>query len=174
MSQIDFRRPFYASQATPASAAGHWHPIDALRHQIERFYSDLSGGLWTQQFPPFLEGQKLPAPFRDFPPVDIVETDKGYEVATELSGVAEKDIDVSVVGGALKIKGERHEEHKDSYKGHFLRERSFGSFERSFLIPDDADGAKIEAVFKNGLLTVRMPKKAGMDKDVKKIAIRTA
>lgn len=173
MSQIDFRRPLYAPQAGPAMGR-QWHPIEALRHQIEHFYNDLSGGLWAQQSPPFLERNALPGVFRDFPPVDIAETENGYEIATELPGVAEKDIEVSIDGGALRIKGERHDERKDSRKGYFLQERSFGSFERAFRLPEDADSAKIEAVFKNGLLTVRMPKTAGAGKDAKKIAIKAA
>lgn len=173
MSQIDFRRPFYAPQSIPAAPA-HWHPIDALRHQIERFYNDLSGGLWAQQGTPFLERNPLPGMFRDFPPVDIVETEKGYEIATELPGVAERDFDVSINGDVLQIKGERRQEHKDSHKGYFLQERSFGGFERSFRLPKDADSAAIEAVFKNGLLTVRMPKAAGAAKDVKKVPIKAA
>lgn len=173
MSQIDFRRPFYAPQAVPG-AAKHWHPIEALRHQIEHFYNDLSGGLWAQQFPPFLERNALPGMFRDFPPVDIAETEHGYEIATELPGVAEKDVEVSIDGGTIQIKGERHDERKASHKGYFLQERSFGSFERAFRLPKDADSAKVEALFKNGVLTVRMPKAAGATKDVKKVAIKAA
>lgn len=173
MSQIDFRRPFYAQAAVPAPAA-QWHPLDALRHQMERFYYDLSGGLWAQQSPPFGAGAAVPGAVRDFPAVDIAETDKGYELTTELPGIAEKDVSVSIDGGLLKIAGERRQQREDSHKGYFLQERSFGSFARAFRLPEDADNAKIEAVFKNGLLTVTLPKAAGAGAQTKKIAIKTA
>lgn len=173
MSQIDFRRPFYGPQVAPAVTKS-WHPIEALRHQIEHFYNDLSGGLWAQQYPSFVERTALPSLFRDFPPVDIAETDIGYEIATELPGVSEKDVEVSIDRGTLQIKGARHEERKDSHKGYFLQERSFGSFDRAFRLPEDADSAKVEALFKNGVLTVRIPKTAGAGKDVKKVAVKAA
>ena len=173
MSQIDFRRPLYPHTAAPAAAA-HWHPLDALRHQIERAYYDLSGGIWAQQSPPFGEGAALSGVARDFPAVDIAETDKGYELITELPGIAEKDVSVTIDGGLLRIKGERRQQRAESHKGYFLQERSFGSFARSFRLPEDADSAKVEAVFKNGLLTVSLPKAAGLESQAKKIAIKTA
>ena len=68
----------------------------------------------------------------------------------------EKDIEVKLVNGKLVIKGEKQERRKKDY---YLRERHFGSFERYFVLPEDADTSKIEASFEKGVLTVTLPKK---------------
>jgi HSP20 family protein len=71
----------------------------------------------------------------------------------------------------LTIKGERQEEKEEKKKDYYLRERSFGSFQRSFQVPDDVDIDKIECSFKNGLLTVTLPKSAQAQK-AKKIEVK--
>jgi len=83
----------------------------------------------------------------------------------------EKDIEVKVVNDALTIKGETQEEKEEKKKDYYLRERSFGSFERSFGIPEGVDD-KIEASFKKGVLTVMLPKKLEAQKPAKKIGIK--
>jgi len=89
------------------------------------------------------------------PAVDIAEEFNAYEVTAELPGVDEKDIEVKLVDGNLVIKGEKQERRKKDY---YLRERHFGSFERYFVLPEDADTSKIEASFEKGVLTVTLPK----------------
>ena len=84
----------------------------------------------------------------------------------------EKDIEVKVVNDTLTIKGEKQEEKEEKKKDYYLRERSFGSFERSFGIPEGVDGDKIEASFKKGVLTVMLPKKLEAQKPAKKIGIK--
>ncbi len=70
----------------------------------------------------------------------------------------EKNIEVKVGNGHLTIKGEKQEEKEEKEKNYYLHERHFGSFERSFELPDGADAGKIEATFKKGVLTVTVPK----------------
>ena len=89
------------------------------------------------------------------PAVDIAEEFNAYEVTAELPGMDEKDIEVKLVDGNLVIKGEKQERRKKDY---YLRERHFGSFERYFVLPEDADTSKIEASFEKGVLTVTLPK----------------
>ena len=88
--------------------------------------------------------------------------------------VDEKNIEVKVINGTLTIKGEKQEEKEEKKKDYYLQERNFGSFERSFGVPEGVDADKIEANFKKGVLTVTLPKKAEAQKPAKKIEIKAA
>lgn len=92
------------------------------------------------------------------PAVDITETEKEYEITADLPQIAKEDVKLVVENGSLIMKGERQREaeHKDK-KVHRI-ERSYGSFYRSFSLPDDADGSGISAKFKDGVLKVLLPK----------------
>jgi HSP20 family protein len=72
------------------------------------------------------------------------------------------------------MKGERQEEKEEKKKDYYLQERSFGSFQRSFELPHSVDADKIEASFKKGVLTVKLPKKAEAQKPAKKIEVKAA
>ena len=104
----------------------------------------------------------------------MAEAGTKCEITTELPGMDEKNVDVSVANGALTIKGETREETEEKNKGYHLQERSFGSFERYFRAPDGVDADKIEATFKTGVLTVVLPKTAEAQRAAKKIAIKAA
>jgi HSP20 family protein len=108
------------------------------------------------------------------PAVDVAESEKGYEITAELPGMDEKNIEVKLVNGTLTIKGEKQEEKEEKKKDYYLNERRFGSFERSFAVPESVDEAKIEAAFKKGVLTVTLPKKAEAQTPAKKIEVKAA
>ncbi len=108
------------------------------------------------------------------PVVDIVDKGDAYEVTAELPGLDEKNIEVKLINGSLTIKGEKQEEKEVKKKDYHLRERHFGSFERSFTVPEGVDTDKIEAGFKNGVLTVTLPKKPEAQKPAKKIEVKGA
>jgi HSP20 family protein len=94
------------------------------------------------------------------PAVEIAESDTEFTCTAELPGLTEKNVEVSFADGELRIKGEKKEEKESKTNGkrYHILERSYGSFERSFTFPGDVDPAKIVAEFKNGVLTVRLPK----------------
>lgn len=108
------------------------------------------------------------------PAVDIAEKDKAFEITAELPGLDAKDVDITLRNGNIVIKGEKHEDKEEKSKDYYLQERRFGSFERSFSLPDGVDAGKIEASFKNGVLTVSLPKTAEAQKPVKKVEIKAA
>jgi HSP20 family protein len=91
-----------------------------------------------------------------------------------LPGVDERNVEVKVADGVLTIKGEKNEEREEKKKDYYLCERNFGSFERSFQVPDGVDSDKIEASFKKGLLTVTLPKKQEAQKATKRIDVKAA
>ena len=112
--------------------------------------------------------------FSGTPAVDITESDKAYEITAELPGLDEKNIEVKLANGSLTIKGAKQEEKEEKEKDYYLHERLFGSFGRSFRVPEGVDTSKIEATFNKGVLTVKLPKSAEAQKAEKKIEIKAA
>ena len=106
------------------------------------------------------------------PAVDVTEDEKAYRIAAELPGMAEKDIDVTVTGDMLVLKGEKRQEHEQKDKNRYLSERSYGAFQRNFSIPDGVDRDKIDAEFSKGVLTLTLPKTTQAQKQQKKIEIK--
>lgn len=92
------------------------------------------------------------------PSVDISESDTAYLIKGELPGVNKDDVKVTVQNGMLSIQGERRHEREDSSRKYHRVECSYGSFVRSFRMPEDADESKIKAEFKDGMLNVTLPK----------------
>jgi HSP20 family protein len=96
---------------------------------------------------------------RSFPAVNAWEDEKAFHVEAELPGFDEKDVEVTVLGNELRLEGRREEKHEENTKL-YQSERYTGEFKRVLRFPVDLDEAKIEARFKNGLLTVTLPKAA--------------
>ena len=164
--------------STPPARIGERDLFGSLRHEIERVFEDFDKGLWG--FPARWRGslsETLRRPRLAFtltPSVDVVEKDDMFELTADLPGVDEKNIEVKLSGDALTIKGEREEHKEEKKRGYYISERQFGSFERSFRLPDNVETDKIKAQFKDGVLTIALPKKPGAQKAEKKIRISTS
>ncbi len=172
-TNVALKKEEESGQALPAG----WEPFDTLRRQVDRMFEDFGRGfgLWR----PFGRSPiDLPSwPAGEFwgktPAVDLVEKDKEYEISAELPGMDANNIDVKLANGVLTIKGEKKEEKEEKKKDYYLSERRFGSFQRSFQLPDGIVEDKIEANFDKGVLTIKLPKGADTQKPEKKIAIET-
>ncbi|OQW56742.1 MAG: heat-shock protein Hsp20 [Proteobacteria bacterium HN_bin10] len=92
------------------------------------------------------------------PPVDISETDQEFQIKAELPGIKKQDIKVTLEGGILTLQGERPEEQEEKGRRIHRVERSYGRFVRSFTLPDVVDATKVNAEFKDGILTLRLHK----------------
>ena len=92
------------------------------------------------------------------PSVDISETDTECTITGELPGVSKSDVSITVQNGMLTIQGERRHEAEQKGKKYHRVECCYGSFMRSFRVPDDADEGKVKAEFKDGMLNISMPK----------------
>ncbi len=137
-------------------------PFRTLQRRMDRLFDDFAGDYhW-----PFTNGRGAMTPT-----IDVSETDKEVTVEAELPGVDEKDIDVTLTDNLLTIKGEKKQEKEEKKKDFHLTERSYGSFSRSMTLPFDADPGKIKAAFKDGVLTITLPKPPEVKAKVKKIAI---
>ncbi|UJW76283.1 Hsp20/alpha crystallin family protein [Rhizobium sp. SL42] len=152
-----------------------WAALDTLRQEIDRLFTD---------FHPFSLGAPVARglrsldpsafPWKVAPAVDMIEKDGFYEVTAELPGMDDKSVEVKVANGVLTIRGEKSEEKSEDKKDYHLSERRYGSFQRSFALPDGIDRDKIEATFSKGLLSVTLPKTAEAVSSEKKIEIKAA
>ena len=107
-----------------------------------------------------------------YPALDIRDSEKSYMVNLDLPGMEKKDIEISVSNGVLTITGERKTELNEERESCIRSEISYGKFSRSFTLTDDVNEEDIQAKFKNGVLTLAIPKKEPVEPLVKQIAIK--
>jgi len=159
------------------TAVPTWQPLQSLRREVDRLFEDFDRGFWRSPFRASIFDESLwrrPVAWSTAPAVDIVEKTDAFEVTAELPGMDEKNVEVKLVNGGLTIKGEKKEEKEEKKKDYYLSERHFGSFERYFTLPEGVDTDKIEASFKKGVLSVKLPKKPEAIKPEKKIEVKAA
>ncbi|WP_341791260.1 Hsp20/alpha crystallin family protein [Rickettsia endosymbiont of Gonocerus acuteangulatus] len=93
------------------------------------------------------------------PKTDISETDTGYSLEVELPGINQKDIDINIDNHILIIKGHKEEKSEEKNKNYHMRERYYGSFQRSITLPTNIKDDEVDARFENGILYIKIPKK---------------
>ncbi|HUO06274.1 MAG TPA: Hsp20/alpha crystallin family protein [Candidatus Binataceae bacterium] len=118
-------------------------------------------------FEDFAEGKE-----EFFPPIECLTKNGNLMVRADVPGMEAKDIDVSVMGNVLTIKGERKAEKEDKKDNYYRREISYGSFDRRMTLPEGAMGDKVKAVVKNGVMEITIP--IGKEAATKKVAVETA
>ena len=125
--------------------------LEALQHGL--------GSLFSRSPTQWPEGQEEPMAVAEWSPlVDISEDDKEYRIKVELPEIKKEDVKVTAEEGTLTITGERKFEKEEKGRKYHRVERAYGSFGRSFSLPDDASPAKVSAEFKDGVLTVHLVK----------------
>jgi HSP20 family protein len=129
-----------------------WNPyreLVSMQNILDRLFGDFSArqGAWGSW-----EDRTLSLP------VDLVENDREYLLTAELPGIKPEDVDISITGSTLTIKGEFTEEQESEQKNVHFRERRYGKFQRSATLPNSVDADHIEAVFENGVLRLTLPK----------------
>jgi len=130
-----------------------WRTLRELE-ELERHFEEIFG----RPFQPAV-GRRLPTEERGWvPPIEVFEKEGKFVVKAELPGMKEENIDVSVVGDMLTIKGERKTETEVKEEDYYCCERSYGSFFRSIALPSTVDAKKIEASYESGVLEVSLPK----------------
>ena len=155
------------------------HPLAALRDEMDRLFDDFFAGFSVA---PFRRRRLETDPWRrfqgmfegTFPAADVVEGEREYRITAELPGMSGNDLEISLAGDVLTVKGEKKEEREEQGGNRYVAERRFGSFQRSFRLPEDADPGKIEAGFKNGVLTVTLPKRPEAQAKRRKIEVKPA
>jgi len=163
----------------PVSHDEAWQPFTSLRREINRLFDEVMPMRWQSQLarPSLFDmdfGWPAAASFQLLPAMDIVEKNGFYELTAELPGMDEKDIEITLSNGSLSIRGEKTFDKEEQDEQHYMSERRYGSFQRSFRLPEMVDADKIEATFAKGVLTVRLPKSEEARKNEKKIEVKAA
>ncbi len=114
--------------------------------------------------------QKLPTA----PNINIIEDEKSLKIEAELAGIDPEEVSVEVSEGQITLKGEKKAEKSEEGKNYLRREIACGSFYRSMALPSTVDAKKAEATFKNGVLTVIVPKNANAQQKPIKLPIKKA
>ncbi len=125
-----------------------WTGISGLKRELDRLFDRF------MEFKP----DEWPSLGEWVPSIDLTETKDNLVVKVEVPGMDPKDIQISLVENLLTIKGEKKQEKEEKDERHHRVERSHGAFTRSVRLPVGVDGSKVSATFKNGLLTVTLPK----------------
>lgn len=148
-------------------------PIAEMHRAMDRMFDDFfrDFGLAMPRWPRNLTADSETTWLK--PNLDISATDNEYSIAVELPGVSEKDVQVDVSGDTLSIRGEKRQESEHKGRDYHTVERSYGSFQRTLALPDDADRDGIDAKFKRGLLTVTIPRNASVQTATKQIDVKT-
>src|SRR5271167_1343379 len=148
----------------------------SFRSEMDRLFDRFSSGFGF----PSLRGMfdTEPALRSSFsfstPAIDMSEDEKAYKISAELPGIDAKDIDVSVSGDILVLKGEKRQEREEKDKNYHFSERAYGSFQRAFELPGSVDRSKVAADFSKGVLTITLPKTAEAQKPTKKIEVKSS
>lgn len=140
-----------------------WDPFTSFRREMDRLFDDFLSPAEPRSFG---EGSLVA------PSIDLEETKDGYKLTAELPGLQEKDVQLEVRDNALTLSGEKRSEHIEGEGQRTYTERSYGRFERTIPLGSDIDRDKVEATFKNGVLTVNLPRRPDAQPQTRRIEIR--
>lgn len=138
-------------------------PFVSLYHEMNRLFDDVWNGFGLVS-----SDYNHPAT----PSVDLVETEEDFRLSVELPGVDGKDVEVLLTDEALTIRGEKKMEDEDRERR--FSERFYGRFERRISLPDEVEADKVEASFRNGVLTVKLPRSVKAQEKVRRIPLQAA
>jgi len=155
--------PFeWGGSSLPSKRRGH-DPFARLHEEVEKAFESF-GRLPAMRWP----GNGEMADFK----IDMSETEKEFRITAELPGVEEKDVDVTLRGDLLTIKGEKKIEEERKKEDYRVVERSYGVFERTFRLPYEVAEEDVAAEFDKGVLKIVLPKPAEVRSETKKIAVK--
>lgn len=167
------------SAAMPATTESYAHPMMQLHRDIDRIFEDAFRGFGFPSLPSRLTSGATgelgntfgSAAFR--PNLNVSSDNESYQITVEAPGLTESDFSIEVNGDVMTIQGQKQEEVEDKDRHFYRIERSYGSFQRTLALPDDAKVDDIRANLKQGVLTVTIPRKDIPAGDIKKIEINT-
>lgn len=169
--------PVQVKKAAPAPSAAPdvWR---SFRSEMDRVFDRFSSGFGFPAMRRLFEVEPFWRPESAFdlaaPAIDVTESESAYKITAELPGISEKDVEVSLTGDVLVLKGEKRQEREEKEKNRYLSERAYGAFQRNLSVPDGVDRDAITAEFAKGVLTVTLPKSKEAQKQQKKIEVKTA
>jgi len=156
--------PWGRSQQAPTRFREEGDPFMTLHREMNRLFDDVFRGFDMASFGGM-------GRMSGWPNVEVTETDKDVRVSAELPGLDDKDVEVLINDGILTIRGEKKSDIEDKERA--FSERYYGRFERRIPLAWEVDQDKVEASFRNGVLTVALPKSAPTNSPIKRIAINS-
>jgi HSP20 family protein len=139
------------SSTAPATYQPQDNPVVSLRREMDRLFDDMFRG-WPSLTP------QLERSFAGWPSVEVSESDREVRITAEMPGMSDKDVELFVEDGMLTLRGEKRQESDDKERGY--SERFYGRFERRIQLPSNVDDKAAAADFRDGVLTVTLPKSA--------------
>ncbi|MEP9390300.1 Hsp20/alpha crystallin family protein [Mesorhizobium sp. KR9-304] len=176
MVETATKMPVKTEKAASPAGLEDWSPLASLRREVDRLFDNFhpfgsrapaTRSIFDLEFPGLARGGWAVSPA-----MDLVEKDREYEITAELPGIDEKNVEIKLSNHMLTIRGEKEDKTEEKRKDYYLSERRYGSFQRSFQLPEGVDADKIEANFAKGVLTVKLPKTAAAQNAEKKIAVK--
>ena len=160
--------PWKRRQRDLETRRDYGNPLGALTQEMHRLFDDFRSRFDIEPFG-FSRGEI--GAF--MPSVDVTEDDKEVRITSEVPGIDEKDIDITLSKDSVTIKGEKKQEAEDKGKDCHRIERSYGSFQRTVPLPAEIDQDKVQAEFKKGILKITLPKTAAAQMVHKKIEVKS-
>ncbi len=155
----------WSRERVPVRRESRENPFNMLQREMnrmfDRFFSDFSLDPYDDSIESY------------WPRADVCESEKEITVSAELPGLDQKDIDISISNDILTLCGEKKIEIEEKEKNFYRMERSYGSFHREIPLPAEVESENVEAVFKNGVLTIHLPKKPAAQRKSKRISIKS-
>jgi len=158
---VSHRQPAIAKRQTPGFTEQLIEPFTQLRNEVDRLFEGF----------PFRMPSFTLSRFSSAPVLEMTETKKHYKITAELPGIEPENVEVTFDDGLLRISGEKHEQREEDERDYRVSERSYGAFERLVELPSAADPEKIDASFKNGVLTISVAKSGEANRTVRRIKI---
>ncbi|MBN2030540.1 Hsp20/alpha crystallin family protein [bacterium] len=148
----------------PIQLAEKNNPFGLLQREMNRLFDDFFGDF---RLPFFREKWAS-----HYPQIDMIETDKDIKITAELPGLDNKDIDITLSNNILILRGEKQKEKEEKGSNTIHVERRYGAFQRDIPLHSEIESDQINAVFKNGILTITLPKKPEKEKKAKQIEVK--
>lgn len=145
-NDVNIQKTSSKSSAPALARPATWDPFRSMRELMS--WDPFAGAAWP-----------TPALANFAPDFDVKETPESFVFTADLPGVAEKDLQVQLTGNRLSISGKRESEKTEQSETFYTNERSYGTFTRSFMLPEGVDNEKAHAELKNGVLSVAIPKR---------------
>ena len=153
---------------TPATREEFLDPFVAFRREVDRMFDGFFEGFGRSS-------RSSPAGWSGATPsIDLAENDKEITITAELPGLDEKDFELTVAGDLLTLKGEKKSGHEQRNGDSYYAERRYGSFSRAVRLPFEVQDETVEAKYDKGVLTVRVPKPADLQRSVRRIEVKRA
>lgn len=166
---VTHQLPVTRSQAAPAA-----DPLMRLHHEVDRWFDELSSAFGSPAIAPGLaQGDRYGGALSSLnrPRIDVSGDDNSYEIRLDVPGMNESDLSIEVRDDVLLIRGEKQESSEDRDRHYYRVERSYGAFQRTLALPDDANADEIAAKLDKGVLRLEIPRRENLSQDARRIEI---